>query len=325
MHTNEVIVRWGLAELSGLLEQVGMKRPFTIASDRWSHLDLPRAGRWRQVPTGRIREVADAALECDGLLAIGGGSAIDVAKAVSSATGLRVVSVPTTYSGAEWTLSFPIRDAARRVTGGGSGAHLVGIVYDPQLTLDLPRAESGGTAMNALAHCAEALYAAGRKAAGDEHALEGARLIGRSLPLVLSDGHDLGARRTLLEGAMHSGIALATASIGLAHAMAQSVGGSYGIHHGAANALCLPPALRFNEPVVGAEISRFGDALGASDPAARCEEFARLSGYGRLRDLGVPQDGLRAVAELTASRPGALANPRPASPQRIFELFRSIW
>lgn len=65
--------------------------------------------------------------------------------------------------------------------------------------------------------------------------------------------------------------------------------------------------------------------LSASDPAARCEEFARLSGYGRLRDPGVPEDGLRAVAELTASRPGTLAIPRPTSPQQIFELFRSIW
>jgi maleylacetate reductase len=325
MHINEVIVRWGLAELSGLVEEVGMKRPFAVASDRWSHLDLPRAGRWRQVPTDRTREVADAALGCDGLVAIGGGSAIDVAKAVSSATGLRLVSVPTTYSGAEWTLSFPIRDEARRVTGGGSGAHLAGIVYDPQLTLDLPRAESGGTAMNALAHCAEALYAAGRNATGDEHALEGARLIGKSLPLVLSDGHDLGARKTLLEGGMHGGIALAAAGLGLAHAMAQAVGGRYGLRHGAANALCLPPALRFNEPVAKAEIARFGHALGANDPAACCEEFARLSGYRRLRDLGVPEDWLREVAEVTASRPGALANPRPASPQQILDLFRSIW
>ena len=93
----------------------------------------------------------------------------------------------------------------------------------------VPRAESGGTAMNALAHCAEALYVAGRNATGDEHALKGARLIGRSLPLVLSDDHDLGARKSLLEGGMHAGIALAMAGIGLAHAMAQAIGGRYGI------------------------------------------------------------------------------------------------
>jgi hypothetical protein len=103
MHTNEVIVRWGLTELSGLLEEVGMKRPFTVASDRWSHLNLPRARRWRQVPTDRIREIADAALGCDGLVAIGGGSAIDVAKAVlighGPAVGLRADHLTLAPSG----------------------------------------------------------------------------------------------------------------------------------------------------------------------------------------------------------------------------------
>src|SRR5262249_4629982 len=156
---------------------------------RWSHLELPAAGRWSEVPTDRIGDVAEAARRSDGLLAVGGGSAIDLAKAVSSATDLRLVSVPTTYSGAEGTRSFPIRDRARRVRGGGSGAHLAAIVYEPQLTLQLPRGESGGTAINALAHCAEALYAAERNEKGDAHALEGARLIGQSLSRVLVDGH----------------------------------------------------------------------------------------------------------------------------------------
>jgi maleylacetate reductase len=320
-----VIVRWGLGELPGLLEEIGAQRPFLIASDRWSGLDLPAPGRWSEVPTDRIAEVAEAAAGSDGLLVVGGGSAIDLAKAVSSATGRRLVSVPTTYSGAEWTTYFGVRDHARRLKGGGGGAHIAGIVYEPELTLDLPRAQSGGTALNALAHCAEALYVAGRNLTGHEHALKGARLIGESLPTVLADGHDRAARTTLLQGAMHGGAALGAAGLGLGHAMAQAVGGRYGIPHGAANALCLPPALRFNEPVAAAEIARFGEALGADDPAARCEELSRLSGYERLRDLGVPEDGLPEVAEATALRAGALANPRPASPREILELFRSIW
>jgi alcohol dehydrogenase class IV len=107
--------------------------------------------------------------------------------------------------------------------------------------------------------------------------------------------------------------------------MAQAVGGRYGIPHGAANALCLPPALRFNESVAAAEIARFGEALGAPDAATRCEELARLAGYERLRGLGVPEDELDEVAEATAVRAGALANPRPASPAEIAELFRAIW
>jgi maleylacetate reductase len=320
-----VIVRWGLDELPGLLQELGIERPFLIASDRWSSLDLPATGRWNEVPTDRIDDIASAAESADGILAVGGGSAIDLAKALSAATDLRLVSVPTTYSGAEWTTFFGVRDPRKRMVGGGVGAHLTAIVYEPTLTLDLPRAVSAGTAMNALAHCAEALYVKGRNPEGDEHALEGAHLIGESLPLVLADGSDLEARTALLEGAMHSGAALGSAGLGLGHAMAQAVGGRYGVPHGAANALCLPPALRFNEPVAAAEIARFGEALGTHDPPARCEELSRLAGYERLRDLGVPEDELDEVGEATAMRAGAKANPRPASPAEITDLFRSIW
>jgi maleylacetate reductase len=320
-----VIVRWGLEELPDVLAAVGSSGPFTIASDRWSHLDLPAAARWSEVPSHQIPEIAGQAATTDGVLAVGGGSAIDLAKAISAATNLPLVSVPTTYSGAEWTPFYGVRDPQRHMVGGGGGALLAGIVYDPKLTLDLPRAESGGTAMNALAHCAEALYVTGRNPTGDEEALVGASLIGETLPTVLADGQDLDARTKLLEGAMHAGMALGAAGLGLGHAMAQAVGGRYGIHHGAANALCLPPALRFNEPVAGGEIERFGEALGADDAIARTEELARLAGYERLRDLGVPEDELDEVAEATAVRGGALANPRPASPAQIAELFRSIY
>ena len=322
-----MIVRWGLGELGALLAELGIERPFLIASERWSRLDLPSVGSWHEVPSDQVEEIAaqTAANGADGLLAVGGGSAIDLAKGVSAATGLPVVSVPTTYSGAEWPVNFGIRDAERRIVSGGTGAHTVGIVYEPQLLLDLPRELSGGSALNALAHCAEALYVKGRNAEGDEHALEGTRLIGESLPAVLEDGHDLEARTTLLRGAMHGGAALAAAGLGLGHAMAQAIGSRYGIFHGPANALCLAPALSFNRPVAGEEIARFGEALGSDDPIERTEELARLAGYERLRDLGVPEDELDEVAEATAERAGAKANPRPASPAEIAELLRGIW
>jgi maleylacetate reductase len=320
-----VIVRWGLDQVEPLLAELRIEHPFLIASERWSKLDLPSAGRWEEVPSDRLPEVAAAAGGSDGLLAVGGGSAIDLAKAVSSATGLPVVSVPTTYSGAEWTTFFGVRDPERRMKGGGAGAHLGGIVYEPKLTLGLSREQSGGTALNALAHSAEALYVAGRNEAGDRHALVGARLIDASLLRVLEDGDDLEARTTLLEGAMESGAALGSAGLGLGHAMAQALGGRYGIAHGAANALTLPPALRFNEAAAAAEIARFGEALGSDDPAKRVEELARLSGFERLRDLGVPEDELDEVAEATAERAGAKANPRSASAAEIADLLRGIW
>ncbi len=322
-----MIVRWGLRELQGVLAELGIRRPYLIASDRWSRLDVPAAGRWREVPSDRIAEIAAdaAAAAADGVLAVGGGSAIDLAKAVSAETGLPVVSVPTTYSGAEWAPGFGVRAADRRITGGGSGANLAAIVYEPELTLDLPRAESVGTALNALAHCAEALYVTGRNDEGDRYALAGAADIAASLPAVAENGRDAPARVRLLEGADAAGHALALAGLGLGHAMAQAVGGRYGLPHGALNAICLPPALRFNEPAAAEAIRRFAAAIGGGDPVERTRELARLGGFERLRDLGVPEADLPALGEAAAARAGAKANPRPASPSEVTELLRSVW
>ena len=319
-----MIVRWGLGELEGLLAELGAARPLLVASPRW-HPPVDVSGEWREVPSDRIADAVASAAESDSVLAVGGGSAIDLAKAISAETGLPLVSVPTTYSGAEWTPSFGIRDPGRRMRGGGSGARLAGIVYDPELTLGLPRLETVGTSMNALDHAAEALYVKGRNEDGDREALAGASLIGEWLPRVVESPDDLEARRRLLEGAMHAGAALAAAGLGLAHAMAQALGGRFGLPHGAMNAITLPPVLRFNEPVASAQIARFGTALGTDDPIGRVQELALLGGYERLRDQGVPEDELAEVAEAAAGRPGARANPRPATSAQISDLLRSVY
>ena len=324
-----MIVRWGLDALPAVLAEVGSERPLLVTTERWRGLDLPAWKLFHGVAShgspDSVAEATAAAEGADGLLAVGGGSAIDTAKAVSAAADLPVVSVPTTYSGAEWTSGFGIRDEARGVKTGGGGARVEGIVYEPELTYDLPPGETGGTALNALAHCAEALYVEGRNDEADGEALAGAPLISDSLPLVLSDGRYPEGRRALLEGAMHAGAALAGAGLGLGHAMAQAVGGRYGIAHGAANAICLPPALRFNMDVAGGEIARFGDAMRTDDPVARVEGLARFSGFTLLRHLGVPQDDLPALAEAAAERGGAKANPRPASAADVLGLYESVW
>ena len=315
-----MIVRWGLAELPGLLAKVGIEQPFVIASPRWKILELPHVEWWAEVPSHRVVVPAAA----DGIVAVGGGSAIDTGKYASAQSGLPAVHVPTTYSGAEWTTFYGIRTPDRRIQGGGADAHPVGIVYDVDLTLGLPRAETAGTALNGLAHCAEALYVRGRSPEGDEQALAGARLISDALPRVLADGSDRAAREDLLRGAMHAGHALGIAGLALAHAMAQALGGTYGIPHGAMNALCLPPALAFNQAFVPAEVERFGAAIGG-DAVARSRELARLGGFERLRDFDVPEEDLPRVAESAAGRAGNQANPHPATPAEILELFRSIW
>jgi maleylacetate reductase len=317
-----VIVRWSLADLPAVLEEAGVERPLLVASARWTALDVPRVAQWDEVPSDRI----EVPPEADSLLAVGGGSAIDTAQSASSQTGLPVVSVPTTYSGAEWTPSFGIRSPDRRIKSGGSGAKLAAIVYDVDLTLDLPRAETVGTALNALNHCAEALYVRGRNADADRAALEGAAAIAEALPRVVEAPRERDARTTLLRGACRGGEALAGAGLGLAHAMAQALGGTYGLAHGAMNALCMPPALRFNAEVAPDAVRRFGQAIGApDDPAAKVEKLAALGRFRRLRDFGVAESDLPRLAELAAGRAGNQANPRVASPSEIEALLRSIY
>jgi maleylacetate reductase len=312
-----VIVRWSLDELPAVREELGLRDPLLVMSPRWS-LDIDAGERWSEVPSHRVDDAA--ALATGGVIAVGGGSAIDLGKAISARAEVKLLSVPTTYAGAEWTTFYGVRDPERKLRGGGAGANPRGIVYDAALTLELPRAPTVGTAMNALAHCAEALYVDGHNDEADAHALAGARTIGEWLPRVVEAPRDLEARTGLLQGACHAGAALGGAGLALGHAMAQAIGGRYGLPHGTLNGICLPPALRWNEQWAPEAVARFRDALG-HDVA----ELAALGGVTRLRDLGVPEGDLPELAAAAAERAGNRANPRPATPVEIEQLLRSVW
>jgi maleylacetate reductase len=107
--------------------------------------------------------------------------------------------------------------------------------------------------------------------------------------------------------------------------MAQAIGGRYGVPQGSANAVCLPVALRFNAEVVPEAVARLATALSTDDAPARIEELAALGGFGRLRDLGVPEDELGEVAAAIVARAGAQANPRAATADEVQGLLRSVW
>jgi maleylacetate reductase len=304
-----VIVEWGLDALPGVL---GGRSAFLLATSRWD-APVDVVGRWSELPT----EAAVDSGEAEVVLALGGGSTIDTAKRVSAESGLPLVSVPTTYSGAEWTRFFGIRDARRRMQGGGGGSHNEAIVYDVDLTIDLPAAVTGGTALNALTHSCEALYALGRDPAADPIALRGADAISESLPRVLADLRDRGAREALLHGAAAAGEALARSGLALGHAMAQAIGGRYGLPHGALNAICLPAALRFNAGFVP-------PSLLEGRAAERAEELARLAGFDGLGALAVPVEDFPDLAEAIVERPGSRANPRPVTAGDALALLREI-
>ena len=209
--------------------------------------------------------------------------------------------------------------------GGGTGAHPAAIVYDVDLTLDLPRAESVGTALNALAHCAEALYVKGRSA-GRRRAGARGRAADRRVAAAGARPTDPIARRATGSCAAQRTPVTRSGSpaSGSAHAMAQALGGRYGIPHGAMNALCLPPALEFNRQVVPDEVARFGEAIGG-EPVERTRELALLGGFERLRDFGVPREDLADLAEAAALRGGNRNNPSAATPSEIEEMFVAIW
>ena len=218
-----------------------------------------------------------------------------------------------------------MRDREAGIKRRGGGARTVAIVYDPGLTLGLSAVSNAGTAMNALAHCAEALYTVGRSDETDREALAGARLISDSLPAVIEDPDNPEARRQLLEGAMHAGAAL-RAGMGLGHAIAQALGGRYGLAHGTMNAVSLPPALRYNHEVAGDAIARLGEAMDhGEDPIGRVSELAGLAGSPRLRDYDVPREDLETLSEAIAERAPARNNPRPAPPEAVVTVLEEIW
>jgi alcohol dehydrogenase class IV len=113
--------------------------------------------------------------------------------------------------------------------------------------------------------------------------------------------------------------------MGLGHAMAQALGGRYGLAHGTMNAVCLPPALRYNRDVAAAGIARFGEAMGHGDAISRVNELGALAGPSRLRDYDVPREDLQTLSDAIAERAPAKANPRPAPPEAIRELLEEIW
>ncbi|HEX7417633.1 MAG TPA: iron-containing alcohol dehydrogenase, partial [Steroidobacteraceae bacterium] len=287
------------------------------------------------VPTTLI----DQALEqlrrdgADCIVSFGGGSCSDLGKAVCyflagdtaiarasffDQPALPHVSIPTAYSGAELTAFFGMTDLAARRKSGAGGATIAPavVLYDPQVTLDLPVRVSAETAMNALAHCVESAWSPSRTPEAEAIALTGAARIGRWLPIVAEHPADLAARSELLVGAMLGGRCLQNASMGVHHGLAQLTGGRTGIAHGLANALILAHAVRFNADAVPEVIAALAVALGRRDgDAARAiDELRQRVGLpAGLAACGVTQDDLAEIARLSANNMNIAKNPKPVS------------
>lgn len=252
--------------------------------------------------------------DVDGLVALGGGSAIGLAKAVAAATGAGIVAIPTTYSGSEVTPIWGRTSAGRKVTGRDQAVVPRVVLYDVELTVTMPAALTGASALNALAHCVEAAYAADAGPLTVLAAVEGSRAIGAALPLVMAEPERLAPRSELLYGAWLAGAALAGAGMGVHHALCHVLGGMFDLPHAATHAAVLPYAVAFNAAAAATELAPVAAALGVEPPgcAARLWELGRLAGApASLAQLGLDDAAAdRAARELAARQP---VNPRPVT------------
>jgi alcohol dehydrogenase len=226
---------------------------------------------------------------------------------------------------------------SRKVTHTDPGIAPRLVIYDPALTLDMPREVTAGTGVNALAHCIEAVYATRRNPLATAAALAGAGHIGHALPKCLAQGDNLAARAEMLLGAHLAGAALATVSMGLHHGLCHVLGGAAGVPHGVANAIILPHAMRFNLEAVTPELALIGRALGAATPGDGDERAAEaalagvsqlLAGLGlprRLREVNVTQADLPRLAALAAKSAAVRANPKPVTAAEAERIFEAAW
>jgi maleylacetate reductase len=197
------------------------------------------------------------------------------------------------------------------------------VLYDPALTVGLPAAVTGPSGMNALAHCAEALYAPGANPVTSLLAEEGARTLARGLPLAVAEPANLAGRSDALLGAWLAGASLA-AGVGLHHQLCHLLGGRYGLPHAELHTVLLPHAIGFVAPAAPGPVARLARALGADDAAGGLWDLARrLGAPAGLAELGLPEAELDRAAGLAAAK--VAQEPRPAGVGELRGLLGDAW
>lgn len=273
-----------------------------------------------------VTEAAMAVVEeadVDAVVTIGGGSAIGLGKAVVARAGIPHVALPTTYAGSEVTPVLGETTDGVKQTRRDPALLPGTVVYDVELTLRMPVGLTLTSALNALAHAVEALWAPNATPVSDALATEASRLLLQALPDVLDDPTALVGRTSLQEGAWLAGTCLATAQMGLHHQLAHALGGTFDLPHAELHTMLLAHVLRHNLPHAPAAAARLRAIAGGDPVAAVADLAAAYDGPRRLRDLGVPADGLAAVAERVAAAP--YPNPGPSGAAAVLEVLRSAW
>jgi maleylacetate reductase len=265
-----------------------------------------------------------ATAEADGVVTLGGGSATGLGKAVVLRTGLPLLAIPTTYAGSEMTPVYGVTTAAGKQTGRDDRALPRTVIYDPELTVTLPAPVTAASGMNALAHCAEALWAPGASPLTGPLALDGARALAEALPALMTEPLQLVARSRALAAACQGGAVFALAGSGLHHRLCHVLGGRYDLPHAETHAVVLPHVVAFNEPALGGVAARLAVAVGSGRASSGLHDLAvRLGLPTGLAQLGLPEAAVDEVAAEVAAAPPA--NPRPVTEAALRSVLRAAW
>ena len=278
------------------------------------------------VPEGIASDARDAAnaAHADCIVAVGGGSAIGVAKAIAVELPVPIVAVPTTYGGSEMTPVWGLTRGGQKETRRDARVQPGVVIYDPLLTLSLPPKTTACSGLNAIAHCVEALYAADANPLSTAAASTGIRLLAESLTALAQSPRDEGNRSTALQGAWLAGYALGTVQMGFHHKLSHTLGGSFNLPHAETHAVLLPYTAAFNRAAASGAMRAAAQSLGATDAPSGIGKLAATIGAPlSLNEIGFREEDIERAAELAVEK--QYPNPRAVTIDGVRELLAAAF
>jgi alcohol dehydrogenase class IV len=257
----------------------------------------------------------------DCAIAIGGGSTTGLGKAIALDTGLPVIAIPTTYAGSEITPMWGLTEAGTKTTGRDPRVLPRCVIYDPELSIGLPFGMTVVSAINAMAHAAEGLYAPDANPIIDQLAEEGIRTASSALPRLQLDPHDIEARGDALIGAWLCGTVMGSITVGLHHKLCHTLGGTFNLPHAEVHTVVLPHALAYNSVAAPKAMTRIAKALDTpTAPGGLFDLALRHGAPTALKNIGMAQTDLDRAADIAVRLP--YPNPRALERDAIRELLQ---
>jgi maleylacetate reductase len=263
-------------------------------------------------------------VRADCLVAIGGGSTTGLGKAIALRTDLPQIVVPTTYAGSEATNILGQTENGAKTTLTDARVQPEVILYDAELVKTLPVGMTVTSALNAMAHAVEGLYARDRNPLSTLLAIEGLEAFAEALEKVVASPADLEARGRTLYGAWLCGTVLGQVGMALHHKLCHTLGGSFDLPHAETHAVILPHAIAFNARAASRELEPVVRIFGGPEPGIALYDFARRVGAPlALREFGLREEDLDKAAEIATSKP--YWNPQKVTRQDIATLLAAAW